>query len=301
MGDQAASLRKLIEDKGSGQLQAQPQQMLTKYKLSRTARVIAITSGKGGVGKTNLVVNLALALAQEGKRSVIIDADLGMANVDILFGSSSKYSLMDLLRDGVRLEDVMQTIPAGISYVPGGSGIEKAAELQPQEQAKLLSKLAGCSEGADFIFVDTGAGLGKNVMDFVLVADEVILVTTPEPTSITDAYAMMKAYSVYAEERNMNLVVNRVYDESEGQEVIAKLQGTADRFLRLRVGSLGYIYEDRDLMRAVRSQRPLLDAYPQSLAAHCMKAIARNLLYGEQNSVPRGWKFFLRRFFDFSR
>ena len=264
-------------------------------------RVIAITSGKGGVGKTNIAVNLAIALRRRGCRVLVIDADLGMANVDVLLGAASRRHLLDLLQPEVGLDDVIVETPHGIQYISGGSGIEKALEYDHAEKLLLQQKLADCAARADLILVDTGAGLGRNVMDFILAADEVLLVTTPEPTAMTDAYAVMKAYSMYAAKPNMRLVVNRVYDEAEGLEVAEKLRKTAERFLHMKIDSLGAIYEDRNVIQAVRQQKPILEAYPDSLAAKCIKAIARATLYGEKVFIKKGWKSFLQYFLDFTR
>ena len=264
-------------------------------------RVIAVTSGKGGVGKTNLTVNLAIALGMAGSRVLVVDADLGMANVDVVLGSRSKTHLLNLLEDGTELSDVLQEGPYGVRYISGGSGIEKAAAFTYEERQRLMGKLSACAELADIILVDTGAGLGKNVMDFILAADEVVLVTTPEPTALTDAYAVMKAYSMYAAKPNMRLVVNRVYDEAEGLEVAEKLRKTAERFLHMEIQSLGAIYEDRTMIQAVRQQKPILEAHPDALAAKCIKAIARSMLYGEKVFIKKGWKSFLQYFLDFTR
>ena len=273
----------------------------TRRPFSTNARVIAVTSGKGGVGKTNFTVNLAIALRAVGSRVMILDADLGMANVDIVLGSSSKKYLLNLLEDDMDLADVLVHGPYGVDFIPGGSGIEKAQTLDDDKQKILLRKLAGVGALADIILIDTGAGLGKNVMDFILAADEVLLVTTPEPTSLTDAYAVMKAYSRYAENPNLQLVVNRIYDERESREVAEKLQQTAGRFLHLDVGCLGYVYEDASVLRAVRRQTPFVVASPDSIAARCIRAMAQGVLYGASPRVDRGWRGFLQRIFHFSR
>ncbi len=309
MQDQAASLRKLVENKkdsaavelgtvAAGEAAA-PSAASPVPKES--ARIIAVTSGKGGVGKSNLTVNLALAFLAEGKKVLVIDADLGMANVDVLLGTSSKYNLLHLLDEDVVLDDVILKGPYGLRYISGGSGMEQAGDFTPAERALLEEKLTGCGEMADIILIDTGAGIGRNVLDFILAADEVLLVTTPEPTAMTDAYAVMKAYSMYAAKPNMRLVVNRVYDEAEGLEVAEKLRKTAERFLHMKIDSLGAIYEDRNVIQAVRQQKPILEAYPDSLAAKCIKAIARATLYGEKVFIKKGWKSFLQYFLDFTR
>ena len=267
----------------------------------KPARIIAVTSGKGGVGKTNLTVNLAIAMGMEGKRVIIIDADMGMANVDIILGSMSKYNLLNLLQPGMELEDVLLRGPYGVNYISGGSGIEHVADFSLQERRLLLQKLSKCEELADIILIDTGAGIGKNVLDFILAADEVLLVTTPEPTALTDAYALMKAYNMLASNKNIRLVVNRVYDEPESMDVVSKLRRTAERFLHMPLPFLGYIYEDRDFMHSVRQQVPLLIAHPDSLAAKCVRAIANGILYGRHERVKKGWRDFLEKILKFSR
>ena len=309
MQDQAASLRKLVENKkdsaaadsGTDAAREAPEPSAARPVPKEGARIIAVTSGKGGVGKSNLTVNLALAFLAEGKKTLVIDADLGMANVDVLLGTSSKYNLLHLLDEDVVLDDVILKGPYGLRYISGGSGMEQAGEFTPAERDLLEEKLTGCGELADVILIDTGAGIGRNVLDFILAADEVILVTTPEPTAMTDAYAVMKAYSMYAAKPNMRIVVNRVYDEAESLEVAEKLRKTAERFLHMEIGSLGAIYEDRTMIQAVRQQKPILQAYPDSLAAKCIKAIARSILYGEKVFVKKGWKSFLQYFLDFTR
>ena len=309
MQDQAASLRKLVENKkdsaaadsGTDAAREAPESSAARPVPKEGARIIAVTSGKGGVGKSNLTVNLALAFLAEGKKTLVIDADLGMANVDVLLGTSSKYNLLHLLDEDVVLDDVILKGPYGLRYISGGSGMEQAGEFTPAERDLLEEKLTGCGELADVILIDTGAGIGRNVLDFILAADEVILVTTPEPTAMTDAYAVMKAYSMYAAKPNMRLVVNRVYDEAESLEVAEKLKKTAERFLHMEIQSLGAIYEDRNMIQAVRRQKPILEAYPDSLAAKCIKAVARAILYGEKVFVKKGWKSFLQYFLDFTR
>ena len=301
MNDQAANLRKLIENKQVYE-QASIIPAIQQLKPQASpARIIAVTSGKGGVGKTNLTVNLAIALSLAGKRVLIIDADLGMANVDVVMGAMSKYNLMHLLQDDVSLVDIVMQGPCGVKFVSGGSGLEQMANLSVQDRSKLMAKLYECEQMADIILVDTGAGLSHNVLDFIVAADEVILLTTPEPTAMTDAYAVLKDYSMYASNKDIKLVVNRIYDEAEARDVVLKLVRTADRFLKLPLKVLGNIYEDRNMMNAVKKQRPLLSAYPDTVSAKCIRAIAESLLHGNSVKVHRGWKVFLQRFLVFSR
>ena len=300
MSDQAQRLRQLVDGKTEYEPPC-PAEQPEKSLSTQGARVLAVTSGKGGVGKTNLTVNLAIALGMAGQRVMVIDADLGMANVDVVLGCMSKRHLLNLLDAGTELEDVLMQGPYGVKYISGGSGIEKAAEFSYEERQHLMQKLSACGRLADIILIDTGAGLGRNVMDFVLAADEVLLVTTPEPTALTDAYAVMKAYSVYASNKNIRLVVNRVYDESESREVVAKLQQTSNRFLNMPIDCLGYIFEDSTVMRAVRKQMPFLAAQPSCIAAKCVQGLAHGLLYGDKMTIKRGWNGFLQQIFHFTR
>lgn len=297
MTDQATRLRQMV---GSENGDIPPPVSPAQVEAWANVRVVAITSGKGGVGKTNLAVNLAMALRRRGHRVLVIDADLGMANVDILLGTSSRKHLLDLLRPEVKLDDVIVETPHGIQYISGGSGIEKALEYDHAEKLLLQQKLADCAARADLILVDTGAGLGRNVMDFILAADEVLLVTTPEPTSLTDAYAVMKAYSIYAVQKNLRLVINRVYEPKESREVALKLQRAAEKFLHMPVDCLGYVFEDTAVTKAVRRQMPLLKADPNAAAARCIDALAEALITGGEMDVKRGWKGFLQQIFKFS-
>ena len=296
MTDQATRLRQMVSSESAAA--ASP---VTPAQAEAWAhvRVVAITSGKGGVGKTNLAVNLAIALQKRGRRVLVIDADLGMANVDILLGAASRKHLLDLLRPEVTLDDVIVRTPHDIQYISGGSGIEKALEYDHAEKLLLQQKLADCATRADLILVDTGAGLGRNVMDFILAADEVLLVTTPEPTSLTDAYAVMKAYSIYAAQKNLRLIINRVYEAKESREVAQKLQRAAEKFLHMPVDCLGYVFEDTAVTKAVRKQTPLLKAEPTAAAARCIDALAQSLITGGEMNVKRGWKGFLQQIFKF--
>lgn len=300
MNDQAHNLRRLVQEKQNDVEWKAPARVIKRDKSDST-RIIAITSGKGGVGKTNLTVNLALALCLLGKRVMIIDVDLGMANVDVILGTSSKHCLLDLIRDDITLADVIEEGPYGVKYLSGGSGIEKLANFTNYELDKITKNLYECDAIADIILLDTGAGLGKNVLNFVMAADEVILLTTPEPTAMTDAYAIMKAYSAYANQYDMKLVVNRVYDSSEGNSAALKLIKTAERFLHLPVVSLGEIYEDRNMIHAVKAQTPLIMSYPNTISAKCIRAIAAALLNRKSEVVSRGFSGFLEKFIAFLR
>ena len=286
MDDQATRLRMLVEGKitkedtmDSGRLQGTSQSMAYQ-PVSQGARVIAITSGKGGVGKTNLTVNLAIAMGKKGKRVVVVDADLGTANVDVLLGTSSRQTMMSLVNEGVELEDVLIRGPYGVSYISGGSGMEHAGELSTIQRQVIFNKLAGCDDWAD-----------------IMASDEVVLVTTPEPTSLTDGYAVLKAYCSLGAQQPIRLVVNRVFDLMESHETANKLICTADKFLHMKLKSLGFILDDNNMMRSVRKQVPIMAAYPDSLASKCIASLADSLLTGREQQVKMGWQGFLRKFF----
>ena len=299
MEDQATRLRKLVERKNSDGAAEQPGgSARSGGETSRSgARVITVTSGKGGVGKTNLTVNLAIALGKKGKRVIVVDADLGTANVDVLLGTSSKHTLLSLAREDIQLEDVLVRGPYGVSYISGGSGMEHAGEMSVMQRQVIFNKLAACDEWADIILVDTGAGVGKNVLDFIMASDEVVLVITPEPTALTDGYAVLKSYRQLEATQPISLVVNRVYDIVESSETANKLICTAERFLHMELKSLGFVFDDTSLMKAVRRQVPLMAAYLDSMAARCVEALANSLVSGRQQRVKLGWQGFLRKFF----
>lgn len=297
MGDQAEKLRRMIHNNNI--ISKSP--IIKSQSYNSKTRVITITSGKGGVGKTNFTVNLALALAGLDKKVLILDADLGTANVDVLLGYSSKHSILNLLEDGVTPEDVVSEGPRGIKFVSGGSGIYQLANLSEAQLQYLISKISMFDSWADIILVDTGAGLSQNVLKFVTAADEVIVVTTPEPTAITDAYAMMKVYVGNQGQAPLRLVVNRVSEADEGQLAVDKLIKVAFRFLSLPLDSLGFIYEDINLVKAVKKQIPLLISFPDTISARCIEHIANRLVHGDKISRTSGIKGFLRRFLEMVR
>ena len=299
MSDQASRLRSLIEERAEEEAQSRRVGELY-FDVNENTRVIAITSGKGGVGKTNLAVNLAIGLQQAGQKVLLIDADIGMANVNLLMGSVTNRSLLDLLEDGVELEDVVENGAAGVKYISGVAGVEAALGVNRLEQKKLHKKLSRCSELANIIIIDTGAGLNRNVIEFVLAAEEVLLVTTPEPTALADAYAVIKAYSTYTDRRNIKLVVNRIHDEEECVEVVEKINQTTKKFLDVAVDCLGYIYDDKAVIEAVHGQVPFVLANEKSPAARCIFELVKSLLSGkEMASVSAGWRSFLYRLFGY--
>ena len=296
MRDQAEKLRQMARG-----LKIPVKSPIIKHQPETRARVITVTSGKGGVGKTNLTVNLALALADLGQKVMVIDADLGLANVEFVLGSSPKYNLLNLLDDGYGLNDIIMEGPRGIKFMSGGSGIYQLANLSDASLQKIVNQVVLFDKWANIILIDTGAGLHRNVLNFVMAADEIIIITTPEPTAIADAYAMMKAYSAHRGRAPLRLVVNRVLEMDEGQLVVDKLNKVAQRFLGIGVTSLGFVYEDKSVLNAVKSQVPLMLAHPDAIAARCIDHIAQRLLYGKEMAQPTGIKGFFSKFLDMMR
>ena len=303
MSDQAASLRKRAAAKAESDTETtQVSDPASMFGAKHSTRVITVTSGKGGVGKTNIAVNLAIALQLMNKRTLLIDADIGMANVDVILGSVSHRNMLDLLEDGVELSDIVINSSFGISYVSGSSGIERALNFTRREKNALHHKLADADKLADIILIDTGAGLGRNVLDFIVAADETLLVTTNEPTSISDAFAVMKMYCRNSKKRNIRIVVNRVDDPKESDDATRKLRETSRKFLDIPITvpieCAGYVFEDRSVQEAVKKQMPFIVNSPTAPASKCIIALANNLLTGREIKVKRGWKNFLRRLFS---
>lgn len=279
--DQAERLRELKRNFAGAQVKKGP-------------RIIAVSSGKGGVGKTNFVVNLAIALAQQEKRVVIFDADLGMANIDVLLGMIPKYTLYDVLVGNKELSEVLITGPFNVKIIPGGSGIHELANIDYYQRQKMISSLKALDYTTDFIIIDTGAGISKSVLGFASAADEVIVVMTPEPTSLTDAYGLIKAMSKFKLQSEAYLVVNRVANDQEANQSISRMERVVNRFLQLKIKPLGYIYDDKIVNKSVMKQNPFVLEYPRSKAAISIQRIAQNLLEGSY-SPPKGAAGFMKR------
>jgi flagellar biosynthesis protein FlhG len=263
-------------------------------------RALAITSGKGGVGKTNMTVNLALALAQRKQRVLILDADLGLANVDVAMGLLPKYNLAHVIQGTKQLEEIIVRGPLGIAVIASGSGISELANLDDDARVRLLDSLATLKSRYDFLLIDTSAGLGRNVLGFVLAADEILIVTTPEPTALLDAYSMIKVVYQENPEANVRVIVNMVRDEAEANEAADKLTVVAHRFIGVTVASLGHVVRDGRVGEAVREQTPLLQLYPHSSAAKCIHGLAIELTNG-RSAARTDLKGFFSRVVDVLR
>lgn len=220
MKDQADRLRQIIDNLKLRQ--AMNQAALLAGIKKKTARVITVTSGKGGVGKTNITINLAIALSELGKRVIILDADFGLANIDVLFGIVPQFTLVDVINNKKNILEVLADGPKNIKFISGGSGVEELVKLEKAQLERFVENISLLDKLADIILIDTGAGLSENVMSFVMAADEVLLVTTPEPTSITDAYALIKMVSNRNREKVIKVIVNRAENVGEADDILNK-------------------------------------------------------------------------------
>lgn len=245
----------------------------------KVARTIAITSGKGGVGKTNITANLAISLSQAGRRVIILDADLGLANIDVVFGIRPKSNLNDVISGLAALDEIMIPGPCGLKIIAGGSGIAELARLNAQTAKKLFEQLKFLEEKADYLLIDTGAGIGDNVISFCVAADSIIVVTTPEPTAMADAYGIIKIISQAKPAANVAILVNKADDPKEAEFVSGRLTSVAQEFLDFKVQSLGFLPQDNQICVAVRQQTPLLLFSPMSPAAIGIKRIVKTAFH----------------------
>lgn len=267
--DQAAKLRNIINSR--------------KSKAANKFKVITVSSGKGGVGKTNFVINLAIILRKRGLRVTVLDADFGMANVDILFGIKTTYSIYDILYNNKTIDDVTVTTDEGIRIIPGGSGIKELIDIDDTGRERLLSEFSKL-EDTDILLIDTGAGISKTILNFVEFADDLIIITNPEPTSITDAYSLIKVIYKNSTNSNIGVVINRCKNIKEAKDTFGKLSMTVNAFLGKKLKYLGFISEDSKVGQAVREQKPFLVVYPKCEAGLCIQRISSEIL-GETDNT----------------
>ena len=247
-----------------------------------SARVIAVTSGKGGVGKTSLSVNLALQFKALGKSVVILDADFGLANVEVMLGIRPQYNLADLVFNNKTIDEIITEGPMGIGFISGGSGVQDLVNLDKERIKKLIAKLVKLDSMYDVVIIDTGAGIADSVVEFVLSSPEVLLVVTPEPTSITDAYSLLKAVNrkkdFRKEQKSIKVVTNRVENMEDGREIYDKISIVVSKFLNIQLEYIGYIPQDKKIADAVIAQTPISLSAPNSETAVRIRSICGALL-----------------------
>ncbi|WEK56341.1 MAG: MinD/ParA family protein [Candidatus Cohnella colombiensis] len=282
MIDQAEALRHLVQSQDAQQ--------------AKTTRIVTITSGKGGVGKSNFSLNFALALQSRGFSVLLFDADISFANIDVLLGTPAKYNLIHLLKGEKSIWEIIQKGPSGLQFIAGGSGFQDLVRLSEKEIEYFAEQISKLNGYVDYILFDTGAGLSKETVKFITASEETIIVTTPEPTSITDAYALIKMLKTMGHQVTFRLVVNRVTDDREGNQTANNMQQVAEKYLDIQIPLLGFIPDDTNVSKAVKKQTPLTVAFPNSAASKGIDRIASNfLLEGRSSSHERGVVGFLSR------
>lgn len=284
--DQAEKLRNIIKAQNENQPAHGDDVPAKGY-----ARVITVTSGKGGVGKSSVAINLAMQFRKQGKSVIIFDADFGLANIEVMFGAIPKYNLADMIYKGKEFKDIIVKGPEDIGFISGGSGINGLGNMDTDKVKYLVYKLKELECLADIIIIDTGAGISDSVLEFVASSNEVLLVTTPEPTSITDAYALLKTLNVRSgfdrELSSIKVIANRVSDYEEGKNLYNKLEVVVSEFLKINLQFLGTIPMDGNMSKAVMQQKPISSAYPNSAATKCFEEMAKALL---ENRMVEGVK-----------
>jgi len=292
MSDQANKLREIVNKVNNDNIKT------SLETLKTSAKVITVTSGKGGVGKTNFTVNLAITLSKLGYRVVVIDADLGLANIDVVLGMMPKYSLVDVIKNGKNVLDVLSTGPNKVKFISGGSGVEELTRLTQLELENFVRNIALLDKIADVILIDTGAGISENVIRFVMAADDVVVITTPEPTATTDAYALIKAIGARNKDKSVRLVINRTETAIEAQTAMQKLSSVAKKFLQIKLQFLGYVSNDVLVSKAVKQQKPFTLLYPDCSASKNLLEIAKKIMQNPANNTQNsGIKGFFNKFF----
>ncbi|MDR2938919.1 MAG: MinD/ParA family protein [Clostridiales bacterium] len=292
--DQANALRGRIRQREEEYLSNN----FSKYKNGGRSKLLAVSSGKGGVGKTNFALNLAIGLLKQGKKVIVIDADFGLANIEILLGLSPRFTLLDVFSGDKNIEDIIITGPHGLKFISGGNGLSSLPNINSKQLSYIISNLAYLDRYFDYIIIDTGAGISDSVVNFIRACEDIIVITTPEPTAITDAYSLIKASVdgfIGAGGLNFKLVVNKVDNTEEGFEAYNKLSKVCEKYLGITVCSLGSIPDDANLVRAVKKQEPVTISFPGSASAAAIEKIGFEILDIKQGPEPFGIISFVKK------
>ena len=277
----------------------QAHNLRTMMKLNNThTKIVTIASGKGGVGKSSLALNLGIALSQSGRRPLIIDTDFGFNNIDVMLGVHTKYDLLDVIEGRKNVRDIIETGLAGVQFISGGSGVYEMFKMAPDQLMDIVSSLIELEDVADTIIFDTGAGLSDNAMRLIRASHETILVTTPEPTAVVDAYALLKIVHEQGDRPHISLVINQVTGPKEAASVADGFVRIAEKNLNIRLNRLGYITQDFSMSSAIKMQVPLLISFPKSVAAaDIIELTQRYLNLPARESKKLGLVGFLESFF----
>lgn len=289
MMDQAEKLRNLVQ-----------KEKIVKQESrlgSSKPRIITVTSGKGGVGKSNFVVNVAIALQKMGKKVLIFDADMGMGNDDVLMGFLPKFNVYDIIFDNKSIEEVVIEGTLGVKLLPGGTGISKFEEVTEAQRDAFINKLSELND-IDYIIIDTGAGVNRSVLGFIACSEELILITTPEPTSLTDAYSLLKTVNHFKLKNSAKILVNKTMDVEEGKATYNKFSNVVKKFLNIELQYLGHMSEDKKLIKAVRSQEPFLTSYPNSNVAKDVEYIAKKIVGIENERSGKSVQDLFKKIFN---
>lgn len=281
MHDQAESLRKLVSSYES---------------LANDTKVVSVVSGKGGVGKSNFSVNFAIALRQAGKRVLLMDLDIGMANADILMGISTRYNIVDMIENQLSIWDIIEKGPGGIAFISGGTGFSKVFQLNERKFNRFVEQLEKLNGEYDYIIFDMGAGVNENSLKFILSSNESIIITTPEPTAITDAYAMLKYLLQLKKEIECKILVNRTDSKKEAIKTGENFKRVARRFLDKEVAFLGYLPNDKLVLKAVKRQVPFILLEPKGRISKNLQEIARLYLQETKKSEQPMFRSFINNF-----
>ncbi|RJQ45425.1 MAG: MinD/ParA family protein [Nitrospiraceae bacterium] len=259
----------------------------------KKVRTIAVASGKGGVGKTNITANLAIGFSKLNKKVLVFDADLGLSNIDVILNLATQYNIKHLFRGEKKLKDLVVEGPLGIKVLPASSGIQELTELDEFQRLRLIEEFEAYDSDVDYLLIDTSSGISANVAFFCMAAQEIIIVTSAEPTAMTDAYALIKVLFTKYQEKNFKILVNNVKNEKEARDVYKRLSIAAEKFLSISLDYLGHVPYDPLLQKAVRQQKALIEIYPDSEAAKSILEIVQRISTETNNNIKGTLQFFL--------
>ena len=288
MIDQAQILRKIaMEKRGLDEFIVENENV---------PKIITIASGKGGVGKSNLATNLSICLTKLNKKVLILDADIGMSNIDIIMGVNVKGTIIDVINGEKNIEDIISQTKYGVNIISGGSALNHIEDFTEAQRNKFIHSIEQIHD-VDFIIIDTGAGMSKSLLSFIYCSTEFFLITTPEPTSLTDVYSLLKAISNFGIKRSANIIINRVIDLEEAKSTYKRIKMVVDKFLNLNLELYGYIIDDKKVSLCVKKQIPFILEYPTSIASKCIIAIAKRMVSQSREDIVDN-KSFLRKMFS---